>query len=102
MILTWITVDSRQVAGQAPPEGLSSLLSPGLLIVISTSQLLLKTSIKFYNGSHLWFNINRALQRKIENSNERKVLGNYPINRNRPRPRFIFLEINQPPPTQFL
>ena len=72
MILTWITVDGGQVVGQAPPEGLSSLLSPGLLIVISTSQLLLKTSIKFYNGSHLWFNINRALQRKIENSNERK------------------------------
>ena len=28
MILTWITVDGGQVAGQAPPEGLSSLLSP--------------------------------------------------------------------------
>ena len=42
-------------------------------------------------------NINRALQRKIENSNnERKVLGNYPINKSRPRPRLIFLE-NQPP-----
>ena len=27
MILTWITVDRGQVVGQAPPEGLSSLLS---------------------------------------------------------------------------
>ena len=27
MIFTWSTVDGGQVAGQAPPEGLSSLLS---------------------------------------------------------------------------
>ena len=59
----------------------------GLSDCNSTSQLLLKTRIKFYNGSHLWFNINRVLQRKMDNSNERKkVLGNYPISKARPRP----------------
>ena len=74
-----------------------------LVIVIPTSQLLIKTRIKFYNGSHLWFNTNRILQRKMDNSNERKkVLGNYPISKARPGLRFILIERQQPfqPPTR--
>ena len=65
------------------------------LLIIPTSLLLLKTSIKFYNGPHLWLDLNRVLQRNIEIGNERKCLGNYPIIGAHPQSRFIFLETNQ-------
>ena len=49
------TVQDRCLVRPDPPAG-SQGTGLGSVIVISTlrSQLLLKTSIKFYNGPHLW------------------------------------------------